>query len=271
MMLNPITAAVETVSRNIRLHGDHLAQNEYRTRAALIDPLLQALEWDTADPNQVQMEYPVKDGYADYALLIRNKPLMIIEAKKLRDDLPPHFGRGSVEFAGGDSQFIYPSVKSRVSLAGKQVNPRGRRYPLQQLVKLLGLDRMAAPPGGKAQFEFLNISPFRAAPDTVQNEFAIVIRQARQLDALRFFMPYQEPTVVKSPILNYGESPARVFLRCPQEQVAVRSGQIFYRQAGNLRDGHQPVNIGRGFQVFVRITETSIRPRRVNNDDRVSP
>lgn len=84
MMLNPITATVETVSRNIRLHGDHLAQNEYRTRAALIGPLLQVLEWDTADPNQIQMEYPVKDGYADYALLTRNKPLMSSSPKTPR-------------------------------------------------------------------------------------------------------------------------------------------------------------------------------------------
>lgn len=93
MMLEPITAAVEAVSRNIRVHGDHLSQNEYRTRAALVDPLLQALEWNTTDPDQVQMEYSVRDGHADYALFTRTKPLMVIEAKKLGEPLPPHFNQ----------------------------------------------------------------------------------------------------------------------------------------------------------------------------------
>lgn len=93
MMLSTVTATIKTAALNIRLHGNYLAQNEYRTRAVLIDPLLQALEWDTANPDQVQVEYQVNNGYADYALLSHNKPIMVIEAKKLREDLRPHFNQ----------------------------------------------------------------------------------------------------------------------------------------------------------------------------------
>ena len=91
-MLKPIVAAITAIKRKVEQHGNHLSQNEYRTRAVLIDPLLQALEWNTADPNQVQMEYPINEGLADYALLDRSKALMVIEAKKLNERLlRPHF------------------------------------------------------------------------------------------------------------------------------------------------------------------------------------
>lgn len=70
-----------------------LSQNEALTRYALIDPLLRELGWDTSNPKAIIPEYPI-DVYgdtrarADYALLDNDaKPLIIIEAKKLRDPL----------------------------------------------------------------------------------------------------------------------------------------------------------------------------------------
>jgi predicted transport protein len=61
---------------------------ETPTRAIIIDPLLEALGWDVRDPDEVQLEYPTVDGKSvDYALLINQKPVLLVEAKPLDDPL----------------------------------------------------------------------------------------------------------------------------------------------------------------------------------------
>ena len=68
----------------ITTHSFELRKSETLTRYALIDPLLRALDWDTADPSQVSPEYPATGGRADYALLATDgKPVILVEAKKL--------------------------------------------------------------------------------------------------------------------------------------------------------------------------------------------
>ena len=84
MLLDELVSVLETLQRRIREHSSHLRANETRTRMALIDPLLQTLGWDTADPGMVIPEYKVVKEWADYALLGRDvKPVAIVEAKKL--------------------------------------------------------------------------------------------------------------------------------------------------------------------------------------------
>ena len=46
MLLDDLVTAIQTVQARIREHGNSLSQNEYRTRLALIDPILNALGWD---------------------------------------------------------------------------------------------------------------------------------------------------------------------------------------------------------------------------------
>ena len=90
-MLSDLVQTIETLRERIREHRSVLAANETRTRMALIDPLLRALEWDVSDPSLVTPEYSVEGGKADYAL--RNAgptPAAFIEAKKLDDGLDPH-------------------------------------------------------------------------------------------------------------------------------------------------------------------------------------
>ena len=48
MLLDDLVTAIQTVQQRIREHGNSLSQNEYRTRLALIDPILNALEWDVS-------------------------------------------------------------------------------------------------------------------------------------------------------------------------------------------------------------------------------
>lgn len=61
---------------------------ETPTRTIIIDPLLEALQWDVRDPSEVQLEYPTVDGKAvDYALKINDDPVLLVEAKPLDDPL----------------------------------------------------------------------------------------------------------------------------------------------------------------------------------------
>ncbi len=56
--------------------------NEANTKALLIEPLLAALGWDTADLDQVEREYRVFDGTSlDYALKINGDLRLFLEAK----------------------------------------------------------------------------------------------------------------------------------------------------------------------------------------------
>ena len=88
MLLDELVSVIETLKQRIREHGSRLRENETRTRMALIDPLLQTLGWDTADPRMVIPEYKVVKEWADYALLGRDgKPVAIVEAKKLGEPL----------------------------------------------------------------------------------------------------------------------------------------------------------------------------------------
>lgn len=56
-------------------------------RYSLIDPLLRELGRDTGDPDQVQPEYRVGTGRAEYALLRDGSPVAMVEAKSLGTSL----------------------------------------------------------------------------------------------------------------------------------------------------------------------------------------
>ena len=92
MLLDDLVTAIQTVQQRIREHGTSLSQNEYRTRLALIDPILNALGWDASDPKLVTIEDQYSGGRPDYALLGQNKdkPVAFIEAKRLNEPLNAH-------------------------------------------------------------------------------------------------------------------------------------------------------------------------------------
>ena len=73
--------------------------HEYQTRYALIDPILRALGWDTADPKECYPEWQCQNQRVDYALFSNSTaqeivegsaiPTIIIEAKSVyRTDQP---------------------------------------------------------------------------------------------------------------------------------------------------------------------------------------
>jgi predicted type IV restriction endonuclease len=62
---------------------------EQNTKASLVEPVLEALGWDTRDWEEVTREYKSKsrDKPVDYALKIIRKPRLFIEAKGLGENL----------------------------------------------------------------------------------------------------------------------------------------------------------------------------------------
>ena len=87
MALGNLQSTIEKLRKTIEAHRGYLAGNETRTRQVLIDPLLRRLGWDVSNPNIVQLEYRVKEQWADYVLMSKGKPVAVIEAKPLGSNL----------------------------------------------------------------------------------------------------------------------------------------------------------------------------------------
>ena len=94
-MLDDLINVITTLQQRLREHGEFLrnegGQREARTRTTLINPLLQVLGWDPADPSLVTLEYRAGVGWADYALKgPGNRPAAVIEAKRLGTSVENH-------------------------------------------------------------------------------------------------------------------------------------------------------------------------------------
>ena len=91
--LDDLVSVIETLQGLIKRHDESIGSFKYRTRMLLIDPLLNALGWDTSDPAMVNRDYHAGYGKEGYALLgrahgaRRYKPIAIIEAKQLSSDI----------------------------------------------------------------------------------------------------------------------------------------------------------------------------------------
>ena len=110
--LDALVDMIETLQVRMRRAGETIGANEIRTRTALVDPLLSALGWDTADPAIVIPEYAIGGGVADYALLTTtpdgNAPVVaLVQARRLHEPLEDHraqilayAGMAGVRYAG---------------------------------------------------------------------------------------------------------------------------------------------------------------------------
>jgi hypothetical protein len=79
---------LDQVVQKARDHSSALIGNEAMTRATLIDPILQALGWDTANPTMVELERTYLGTRLDYALKnYTGNVQWIIEAKALSVNL----------------------------------------------------------------------------------------------------------------------------------------------------------------------------------------
>ncbi len=69
MSIRETRIAVGKVRKYIETQRDILQDSEGQTRVILIDPILNALGWQTNNPNSVRHEYEMGNGKADYALI----------------------------------------------------------------------------------------------------------------------------------------------------------------------------------------------------------
>ena len=60
---------------------------ETQAKKAVIEPVLDCLEWDTYNPDEVTLEFPTTSGRVDYALCRHCDPVVLIEAKKPGESL----------------------------------------------------------------------------------------------------------------------------------------------------------------------------------------
>ena len=86
--LSNLSDTLIQIQESAKLYKKTLQRNEAATRAVLIDPVLRALGWDTANTNMVEVEKTMDSVRADYALYDNNAiPRIIVEAKALGIDL----------------------------------------------------------------------------------------------------------------------------------------------------------------------------------------
>ena len=65
----------------LNLRSGHLDREE-DVKLAVILPILNALDWHSADPGALRPEYPAGGGRVDYALLCHGRPQVFVEAKR---------------------------------------------------------------------------------------------------------------------------------------------------------------------------------------------
>ncbi len=85
-----IEQMVRALRQRASEYREYIQGHETRTRMVLVDPLLRELGWNPEDPEKVQVEFDLKAGKPDYALMMGGEPVAVIEAKRLGTD----FGRG---------------------------------------------------------------------------------------------------------------------------------------------------------------------------------
>ena len=86
--LSNLSDVLRQANSSAKLYQTILKTNEAATRAVLVDPVLRALGWDTANTYMVEVEKTLGQTRADYALFDSNSTVkIIIEAKALNSNL----------------------------------------------------------------------------------------------------------------------------------------------------------------------------------------
>jgi Restriction Enzyme Adenine Methylase Associated len=95
-------AVKQCVERLERFQRHTQKLGEQNTKANLVEPIIDALGWDTYDPDEVHREYRRRgsDNPVDYALLLLRTPRLFIEAKGLGENLDdPRWANQTISYA----------------------------------------------------------------------------------------------------------------------------------------------------------------------------
>ncbi len=74
-----LETTLKTAIRNLRSGA---LDREENVKIAVLLPILNALDWNFADPGSLRPEYPAGPGRVDYALICHGRPQVFIEAKR---------------------------------------------------------------------------------------------------------------------------------------------------------------------------------------------
>lgn len=94
--MDDLEETLTTVAERLR---DGSWNVEEQVKISFIQPVLRALGWDVEGQKECKAEYPVGSGKVDYALLDNDKPLVLVEAKRM----------GGVDTSGEEQLFGYGS------------------------------------------------------------------------------------------------------------------------------------------------------------------
>lgn len=78
---------VEMVVERMRKYRALYEQNEMAVRDQLVNPILRSLGWDPENPEEVQPNISMEEGFPDYSLIKNGRNVLFIEAKKLSVDI----------------------------------------------------------------------------------------------------------------------------------------------------------------------------------------
>ena len=193
MPLDDLVHVIETLQQRIKDHGDSLRQNETRTRMALIDPLLQALGWDVADPSAVMPEYDVSGKRADYALLSGNSVVVFLEAKRLDESLSNH--RSQIVAYASELGIKFPALTNGNEW---EVYDNSKLVPIEQR-RILNLS-INGTPAHQCALKFLLLwRPNLAAGQPVQAKEPILSATIPTLPTVEPIINTQQPATPPEP------------------------------------------------------------------------
>ena len=265
MLLEPLVSTVETIKARIAIHGSTLRQNETRTRAALIDPLLTALGWDATDPALVTPEYRVDVGWADYALAgVGNQPVAVIEAKRLGSVVENHLEQAvgyciqqGIAYAGvtdGNHWQLYRTFEP-VPLADKlvldvSISDAPAHETALQLLLLWRPNMASGQPvaanapisieDSSAPSDIVTPQADNASPSTTTNPIVQTSGDWIPLSQIDDVTGKEAPMEIR---FSDGElRPVRAWW-----QLLVESAEFLVR-SGSLTPGHLPISNGRGLR-----------------------
>jgi len=71
----------------IKEHRTDYERSEMAVRYQIVDPMLKVLDWDPAEPRDVQPNMSTEEGVPDYSLMKNGKRILFVEAKKMSVDI----------------------------------------------------------------------------------------------------------------------------------------------------------------------------------------
>ena len=99
--------ALNRISEDVLTHLDTMRGSEATTEQVSVLPFLDALGFDTQNPNEVRRQFPILNWDAvDFAVLRDGAPIMVVEAKKAGENLSTKYWKQLFQYFNADKAQI---------------------------------------------------------------------------------------------------------------------------------------------------------------------